>query len=122
MANRVALVTGAVRGIGRAIALNLAQAGYDVVAAGLYVESDAELLAALGAHGGVPMAVEFDVSSAESVKEGFGRVIKEKGRVDVLVNNAGITRDGLAVRMKPADWDAVLSINLSRSEERRVGK
>ena len=115
MEKRVALVTGASRGIGRATALALAAAGYDVVAAARSVESDAEMLTALGAHGGAPMAVNLDLSSAESIKGAFGRAIKEKGRIDVLVNNAGITRDGLAVRMKAADWDAVLRTNLDGS-------
>jgi len=58
------------------------------------------------------MRVNIDVTSADSVKEGFARVIKEKGRIEVLVNNAGVTRDGLAVRMKHADWDHVLRTNL----------
>jgi 3-oxoacyl-[acyl-carrier protein] reductase len=115
MEKRVALVTGASRGIGRAIALALASAGYDVVAAARSVETDGELLTALGAHGGAPMAVNIDLSSSESIKEAFGRAIKEKGRIDALVNNAGITRDGLAVRMKAADWDAVLRTNLDGS-------
>jgi 3-oxoacyl-[acyl-carrier protein] reductase len=59
------------------------------------------------------MTLNLDIGSQESVKEGFGQVLAAKGRVDVLVNNAGITRDGLAVRMKPADWDLVIKINLS---------
>ena len=59
------------------------------------------------------MTLNLDISSQESVKEGFGQVLAAKGRVDVLVNNAGITRDGLAMRMKPADWDLVLKINLT---------
>jgi 3-oxoacyl-[acyl-carrier protein] reductase len=115
MANRVALVTGASRGIGRATAVVLAQSGFDVVAAARSVEGDTELLAALAAPGAAPLAINIDLSSADSIKESFARTLKEKGRIDVLVNNAGITRDGLAVRMKPADWDAVLRTNLDGS-------
>jgi 3-oxoacyl-[acyl-carrier protein] reductase len=104
MSNRVAFVTGASRGIGRAIAMALSGAGFDVVAAATSIESHPPF--------GSAMPVNLDVTSADSVKDAFARAIKEKGRIDVLVNNAGITRDGLAVRMKPADWDAVLSVNL----------
>jgi 3-oxoacyl-[acyl-carrier protein] reductase len=112
MFNRVALVTGASRGIGRATTLALCRAGFDVVAASTTIEGNAEFAAAMDAAGARPMAVNLDVQSPEAIKEVFGRVLKEKNRIDVLVNNAGITRDGLAVRMKPADWDAVLRTNL----------
>jgi 3-oxoacyl-[acyl-carrier protein] reductase len=117
MVNRVVLVTGASRGIGRATALAFAHAGYDVVAAARAMEdaSGAEALSELRAANPAASAVNLDLASAESIKEAIGRVVKEKGRVDVLVNNAGITRDGLAVRMKPADWDAVLRTNLDGS-------
>jgi 3-oxoacyl-[acyl-carrier protein] reductase len=112
MANRVALVTGASRGIGRAIALALCRSGYDVVAAATTIESNPEFAETMRASGFAPMAVNIDMASPESIKETFGRALKSKGRIDVLVNNAGITRDGLAVRMKHADWDAVLRTNL----------
>jgi len=112
MFNRVALVTGASRGIGRAITLALCRAGFDVVAASATIEGNAEFSTAMEASGTKPLAVNLDVKSPESIKEIFGRVLKEKSRIDVLVNNAGITRDGLAVRMKPADWDVVLRTNL----------
>jgi 3-oxoacyl-[acyl-carrier protein] reductase len=115
MNNRVALITGASRGIGRATALALAQAGYDLVAAARYVESDAELLGQLRASSPAAMAINLDISSPDSIKDAIGRAVKEKGRIDVLVNNAGITRDGLAVRMKPGDWEAVLRTNLDGS-------
>jgi len=106
MQKRVALITGASRGIGRAIAQSLAGAGYDVVAAARGIEQNPEF-----AGGGV-LAVNLDVTSADSIKSAFDRLLKEKTRVDILVNNAGITRDGLAVRMKPADWEMVLTSNL----------
>src|ERR1700757_5290571 len=112
MFNRVALVTGASRGIGRAATLSLCRAGFDVVAASLTIEKNAEFAAAMAAANARPMSVNLDIKSAESIKEVFGRVLKEKNRIDVLVNNAGITRDGIAVRMKPADWDIVLRTNL----------
>ena len=112
MSNRVAFVTGASRGIGRATALALGKAGFDVVGAATTIESNVELAAEMNAAGGNFLAVNLDIRSPESIKEAFGRVLKEKTRIDVLVNNAGVTRDGLAVRMKPADWDAVLRVNL----------
>lgn len=113
MSQRVALVTGASRGIGKATALSLARAGFDVVAAATTIESNAELADEIRAAGAVKfLAVNLDLKSAESIKDAVGRALKEKTRIDVLVNNAGITRDGLAVRMKPADWDVVLRTNL----------
>jgi 3-oxoacyl-[acyl-carrier protein] reductase len=113
MVNRVALVTGASRGIGRAIAVSLSRAGYDVVAAATQIESNEEIAAELTVDGAKPLLVNLNLASPDSVKEAFGRALKEKGRIDVLVNNAGITRDGLAVRMKADDWNSVLQVNLS---------
>jgi 3-oxoacyl-[acyl-carrier protein] reductase len=112
MSNRVALVTGASRGIGRAIALALCRADFDVVAAATTIETNPEFAEAFRGSGFEPMAVNLDLRSPESIKAAFARALKSKGRVDALVNNAGITRDGLAVRMKAADWDAVLRTNL----------
>ncbi|MBZ5578181.1 MAG: 3-oxoacyl-[acyl-carrier-protein] reductase [Acidobacteriia bacterium] len=113
MSKRVAVVTGASRGIGKATALSLSRAGFDVVAASTSIESNAEFAAEMRAADGEGfLAVNLDLRSPESIKEALGRALKEKTRIDVLVNNAGITRDGLAVRMKPADWDAVLRTNL----------
>jgi 3-oxoacyl-[acyl-carrier protein] reductase len=102
--DRIALVTGASRGIGRAIALTLAESGYTVIAAARSIEGT-------DAPAGW-QALNLDLASPDSVKIAMGRAIKEHGRIDVLVNNAGVTRDGLAIRMKPADWDAVLRTNL----------
>ena len=112
MANRVAFITGASRGIGRETALTLARNGHFIVVASPEVENNEEVAGEIRAGGGEAMTLDLDISSPESVKEGFAKVFAEKGRMDVLVNNAGITRDGLAVRMKPADWDLVLKINL----------
>ena len=76
------------------------------------VENNELVAAEIRASGGEAVTLDLDVGSQESIKEGFGQVLAAKGRIDVLVNNAGITRDGLAMRMKPADWDLVLKINL----------
>src|SRR5258706_14157976 len=111
MSNRVAFVTGASRGIGRAIAFSLCNAGYDVVFAARGIEQNEGVAAEIGACpgcNGQAMRVNLDVTSPDSVKDAFARMLKEKGRIDGLVNNARITRDGLAVRMKPADSDSVL--------------
>jgi 3-oxoacyl-[acyl-carrier protein] reductase len=113
MSNRVAFVTGSSRGIGRAIALALSREGFYIVVASPEVENNELVAGEIRSGGGEAMTLNLDISSQESVKEGFGQVLAAKGRIDVLVNNAGITRDGLAMRMKPADWDLVLKINLS---------
>jgi 3-oxoacyl-[acyl-carrier protein] reductase len=112
MFNRVAFVTGASRGIGRATALTLCRAGFDIVVASPEIEKNEEVAAEIRACSGEAMTVNLDVTSADSVKQAFTKALAEKSRIDVLVNNAGVTRDGLAVRMKPADWDLVLRINL----------
>jgi 3-oxoacyl-[acyl-carrier protein] reductase len=112
MPNRTAFVTGASRGIGLACALALAKAGNRVVVAARNrekLDAAAEQIRAVGAEAFV---VEIDLSSAESIGLAFHRTLKEFGNVDILVNNAAITRDGLAVRMKKDDWDAVVNTNL----------
>lgn len=113
MFNRVAFVTGASRGIGRAIALTLCRTGFDIVVASPEIEKNEEVAEEIRACSGEAMTVNLDVTSPESVKAAFGKVMQDKTRIDVLVNNAGITRDGLAVRMKQLDWDLVMKINLS---------
>ncbi len=112
MANRVAFVTGASRGIGRVIALTLSRAGFDIIVASPEVENNEKVAQEIRAAGGDALTQDLDVSSPDAVKEVVSKVLQEKGRIDVLINNAGITRDGLAMRMKQADWDLVLKINL----------
>jgi len=111
--DRVALVTGASQGIGRATVLALAQAGARVAVAARNAGKLAEVVAEIAAAGGEAIAVPMDVADAEQVKAGFRQTISKFGKVDILVNNAAITRDGLAVRMKAEDWDAVLRTNLT---------
>jgi 3-oxoacyl-[acyl-carrier protein] reductase len=113
MLNRVAVVTGGSRGIGRATSLALCRAGFEIVVASPEVDKNEEVASEIRSCNGKAMTVDLDVSSLESVRECFSKVLQEMGRVDVLVNNAGITRDALAMRMKPEDWNLVLQINLT---------
>ena len=106
-------MTGASQGIGRATALALAQSGARVVAAARNAEKLAGVVSEISAAGGEGLAVAMDVADAEQIKSGFRQAIEKFGKLDILVNNAAITRDGLAVRMKADDWDAVLRTNLT---------
>jgi 3-oxoacyl-[acyl-carrier protein] reductase len=112
MTDRIALVTGAGRGIGRAIALELARAGCDVAAADLNQQDLDETAALVAAIGRRSLTVTADVSSLADAEKAVETATAGLGRVDVLVNNAGVTRDGLLLRMKEADWDLVLAVNL----------
>jgi 3-oxoacyl-[acyl-carrier protein] reductase len=111
--DKVALVTGASQGIGWDIAQAMVVAGAKVAVAARTEEKLALLVGEIAAAGGEAVAVKMDVADAEQVKTGFKQVIEKFGRLDILVNNAAITRDGLAVRMKPDDWDAVIRTNLT---------
>ena len=113
LAGRIALVTGASQGIGRACALELAKAGATVALAARNVEKLGEVAAEIAAAGGTAQAFALDVSNEESIKECAKAVLAAFGSVHILVNNAGITRDILALRMKRKDWDDVLTTNLT---------
>ncbi|MBT2323216.1 3-oxoacyl-ACP reductase FabG [Variovorax paradoxus] len=107
---QVALVTGASRGIGAAIALELAQRGLTVIGTGTTEAGADKITAALGSHGGRGCAL--DVNDGPAVEALIDEIVKAYGSLQVLVNNAGITRDMLAMRLKDEDWDAVLDTNL----------
>jgi len=114
MSEKLALVTGASRGIGKACAIELAKAGYDIAVnfAG-NVEAANKTVEELKALGVEAAAFKFDVSNQEAAAKGVEEVLAKFGRIDVLVNNAGITRDGLFMRMSAENWDAVINTNLS---------
>ena len=111
--NRIALVTGAARGIGRAIALALARPGIILYLNDVVLGEEAAVTQKeVEANGAEARLVEFNVAEAAMVNEGLNHILKEGGRLDILVNNAGITRDNLILRMQEAEWDAVLGVNL----------
>jgi 3-oxoacyl-[acyl-carrier protein] reductase len=110
--NQVAVVTGAGRGIGKAIALKLASAGADVVSVSRTLENSEKTAAEIRALGRKAWAVAVDVSDAKAVADAAEKILGDTGRVDILVNNAGVTRDGLLMRMSDDDWDIVLNTNL----------
>jgi 3-oxoacyl-[acyl-carrier protein] reductase len=111
--DKVALVTGASQGIGRDTALALSDAGARVAIAARNEEKLNALAQEIAAKGGEAFVLKMDVADAEQIKAGFKAVLEKFGKLDILVNNAAITRDGLALRMKLDDWDAVLRTNLT---------
>src|SRR5271170_7761957 len=113
LSGRVALVTGASQGIGRACALKLATAGAAVAVGARNQEKLNGLVNEITASGGKAAAFGLDVTDEEQVKSAIKAATAQFGKIDILVNNAGITRDQLVLRMKRADWDSVLSTNLT---------
>lgn len=109
---RTALITGASRGVGRACALALAAGGARVVLAARDSAKLAEVADQIRGNGGTAWTAAVDLAAPESIKSAFADAIKEAGPIHILVNNAGITKDGLALRMKTEDWDSVLNTNL----------
>ena len=112
LANQIAVVTGAGRGIGRAIALKFASEGADVVVVSRTQENSEKVAAEIRALGRKAWAHAVDVADAAAVSAATEKILAEAGKVDILVNNAGVTRDGLLMRMSDADWDTVLDTNL----------
>jgi 3-oxoacyl-[acyl-carrier protein] reductase len=112
--DKVAIITGSSRGIGKAAALALAAEGASVVVN--YARSSTaadEVVAQITAQGGTALAIQADVSQVDQVEQMVKATMDQFGRIDVLVNNAGITRDTLLLRMKPEDWQAVIDLNLT---------
>jgi 3-oxoacyl-[acyl-carrier protein] reductase len=113
LSGRIAFVTGASQGIGRTCALRLAKDGASLAVAARNQDKLNELVAEITAAGGKAAAFPLDVADEDQVKSTVKSAIAQLGKVDILVNNAGITRDQLVMRMKRADWDAVLQTNLT---------
>ncbi|MDD5520470.1 MAG: 3-oxoacyl-[acyl-carrier-protein] reductase [Kiritimatiellae bacterium] len=109
---KVAVVTGAARGIGRVIAEELSAAGADIALCDLKVEWLSETAEAVKKNGRKAVCFAVDVSNASGVDGTVSEIIKTMGRIDIMINNAGITKDTLLIRMKEEDWDAVISVNL----------
>jgi len=110
--DKVAVITGASRGIGRSIALALAAEGARIVAFDLDMAETEKVAGEIRALGAEALAVQGNVTVAADTERMIDAAMEKFGRVDILVNNAGITRDGLLMRMKEEDWDAVLGVNL----------
>jgi len=113
MTNRTAFITGASRGIGRACALALSDGGVRVALAARNLEQLEALAAEIRAKGREAFVVALDLANPDSIKEAFSKTSKEFGPITILVNNAAITKDNLALRMKKDDWDAVIATNLT---------
>ena len=112
LATKVAVVTGAGRGIGRAVALAYARMGADVACVSRTEENSAKAAAEVEALGRRAWAVAVDVSDTAAVNAAAGKILDDAGRVDILVNNAGVTRDNLLMRMSEEEWDTVIDTNL----------
>jgi len=113
IANRVALVTGASQGIGRACALKLAKSGASVALVARNQQKLEELAGEINSSGARAFVAAADLENEDQIKAAFKSVVAEFGKIEILVNNAGITRDQLIMRMKRADWDAVINTNLT---------
>jgi 3-oxoacyl-[acyl-carrier protein] reductase len=107
-----AIVTGGTRGIGKAIAEGLAKNGVNVAVAGRNIDAATEVAASLSALGVRSRGFRLDVSNGREVEQVFEEIRKEFSRIDILINNAGITKDGLLMRMREEAWDAVIDVNL----------
>jgi 3-oxoacyl-[acyl-carrier protein] reductase len=119
---RIALVTGAAQGIGRVISLELAKAGATLVLVDMNEAKLNETTAELAAAGATAAAFTMNVSSEESIEAGAKAILEKFGKVEILVNNAGVTRDNLMLRMKRADWDLVMQALLSPMLKNRWGR
>ena len=113
MTNRTAFITGASRGIGRACAIALCEAGARVAIAARNTEQLESLATDIRSKGREAFVVALDIANADSIKEAFSKTAKDFGPVAILVNNAGIAKDNLALRMKKEDWDVVIATNLT---------
>ena len=113
--DKIAVVTGGAQGIGKIVGEELARQGAHVILGDVNLEGAQASAAEIKDNGGSASAVELNVTDADGVQKTFDSISKEFKLIDILVNNAGITRDGLVMRMKEADWDLVLSINLKGS-------
>ena len=111
--NKVALVSGAGRGIGREIAIELAKVGCTVICSSKNPASCGKVAEEIVANGGKAEAVPFDVSKPEEIKQACVDILKKYDAVDILINNAGITKDNLLMRMSDEEWDDVIATNLS---------
>ena len=112
LANKVAVVTGASRGIGSAIAHNLSKAGAKIVLISRNIDALKSVEAEIKSNGGDAISIAADVSNLQSFTDVVNQVVEMWGTVDILINNAGITRDNVIMRLKEEDWDAVIDINL----------
>ena len=112
LAGKVALVTGAAQGIGKAVALLLARNGAEIIVSDINLEKAEETAKEVQALGRKALAIKVDVAKLDDVEKMVGAILARFGQVDILVNNAGIARDKLILRMTEEDWDAVLNINL----------
>ncbi len=112
LTDKVVLVTGAGGGIGASIALKFSQSGAKVVVADVIEEFSLNTVSRIKEQGGEALAVTVDVSQISSVEEMVKKILDKFGKIDILINNAGVTRDNLLLRMKDEEWDKVISINL----------
>jgi 3-oxoacyl-[acyl-carrier protein] reductase len=112
LANKVAIVTGASRGIGSAIAHNLSKAGAKIVLISRSIDALKSVEAEIKSNGGDAISIAADVSNLQSFTDAVSQVVETWRTVDILINNAGITRDNIIMRLKEEDWDAVIDINL----------